>query len=232
MNTDNMAISGETIDYGPCAFIDAYDPETVFSSIDTHGRYSYKNQPYTGAWNLSKLAETLLPLLNKNRAAAAEAAESVIADYWKHYRRHWLDGMRAKIGLFTKNPEDIGLISALLSIMEAHKLDYTNTFRSLSYAAANSFPISETSPLAPWVGRWRARISQNPSDTANRMLKRNPAVIPRNHRVEAALEAAENGDLTETNDLLNALSKPYADSEIYSSPPEPSFCGYKTFCGT
>jgi uncharacterized protein YdiU (UPF0061 family) len=194
MNTDNMAISGETIDYGPCAFMDTYDPDTVFSSIDTTGRYAYKNQPMIGAWNLSRFAESLLPLLDKDQDAATELAQGEIANYWNRYDENRLSGMRAKLGLTGEGPEDAVIIAELLDLMERDKLDYTSTLRAIS-------PI-------------------------------NPAVIPRNNHVEEALAAAEAGDLSVVGNLLEALSKPYEESERYSPAPEAATCGYKTFCGT
>jgi uncharacterized protein YdiU (UPF0061 family) len=194
MNTDNMAVSGETIDFGPCAFMDAYDPDTVFSSIDTEGRYAYKNQPKMGAWNLSRFAESLLPLLHDDEGEAVKSAKREIGHYWECHNASWLSGMRAKLGLTQGNEDDTLRIAEFLDGMEREGLDYTNAFRPLS--------------------------------------DRNPAVIPRNHRVEEALAAAGRGDFSVLHDLLAALRRPYAESEIYSQPPEASCCGYRTFCGT
>jgi len=188
MNTDNMAISGETIDYGPCAFMDAYHPDTVFSSIDTHGRYAYSNQPKMAQWNLARFAETLLPLLHENKKQAVQLAQDEISNFQTLYKNNWLAGMRAKLG--DKNPEEF------LQQMQLNQADYTTTFRKLS-----------------------------PSP-------HNPAIIPRNHKVEEALTSAENGDFSVMHNLLNALQNPYDDSqEEYTKPPAES-CGYKTFCGT
>ncbi|MCL2580709.1 MAG: YdiU family protein [Oscillospiraceae bacterium] len=225
MNTDNMAISGEAIDYGPCAFMDVYHPDTVFSSIDASGRYAYKNQPAIGAWNLSRFAESLLPLIDAEQDKAAETAQGEIASYWARYHENWLDGMRAKLGLATEEPEDAGLIAELLNLMSEHKLDFTNTFRARFEAAE----------LEPWREKWRERLGREhktPGDAAQMMDRHNPAVIPRNHRVEEALTAAEEGDLSVMHSLLSALQNPYEESETYVRPPAKEACGYKTFCGT
>jgi uncharacterized protein YdiU (UPF0061 family) len=209
MNTDNMAISGETIDYGPCAFMDTYSAETVFSSIDEGGRYAYKNQPEIGAWNLCRFAESLLPLIDE------ELANQEITHYRECYKKNWLNGMRAKAGITTEEPDDIILFEELLSLMESYKLDFTNTFRNL-------FEMSE---LFDWCNKIKTRSSPE------LIKKHNPAIIPRNHRVEEALSAAEKGDMHVTNNLLNALRRPFEDNEFYSLPPKKT-CAYKTFCGT
>ncbi|MCL2853343.1 MAG: YdiU family protein [Defluviitaleaceae bacterium] len=235
MNTDNMAISGETIDYGPCAFMDAYDPETVFSSIDTAGRYAFGNQSGIGAWNLSRFAESLLPLLHEDEGKAVELAQEEIADYWKLYNESWLAGMRGKLGLSGEEPENIGLVTELLGLMWKHELDYTNTFRSIMYAHQGDSPLFEISEFAAWNEKWRARLGRqklSQDHAVDIMKKHNPAVIPRNHRVEEALAAAEQGDYSVMNDLLTACREPYQESEHYSLPPEPASCKYKTFCGT
>ncbi|MCL1845066.1 MAG: YdiU family protein [Defluviitaleaceae bacterium] len=198
MNTDNMAISGETIDYGPCAFMDAYDPDTVFSSIDTHGRYAYKNQPKIGAWNLARFAEALLPLLDADEEKAAVLARREIEFYWDCFNQNWLSGMRAKLGITGENPDDADRINDFLEEMAAKKSDFTNTFRAQAKGDAKKY---------------------------------NPAVIPRNHRVEEALSAADEGDFSVMHELLAALRNPFEDSEKYSQPP-PTCCGYQTFCGT
>jgi len=232
MNTDNMAISGETIDYGPCAFMDVYNPDTVFSSIDTGGRYSYKNQPSMGAWNLSRFAEALLPLLHENKNKAIELAEKEISHYWECYNENWLSGMKNKLGIINDEPEDIDIITELLNLMTSHKLDYTNTFRSLCF----SIKESEIPEFANWQKKWAGRVNRQPHGQQNEIMKKhNPAIIPRNHRVEEALTSAEQGDFSVMHNLLEALSKPYEDSEEfekYSRPPEPTCNKYKTFCGT
>jgi len=235
MNTDNMAISGETIDYGPCAFMDTYDPNTVFSSIDRLGRYAFKNQPEIGAWNLSRLAEALLPLLHEDDDMAVEIAEKEISHYRKCYDTNWLSGMKAKLGIFNNEPEDTRLIAELLNIMATHKLDYTNTFRALCFPIEVSDSLLKISEFANWQTNWTERLNRQPQDqhnTVEAMKRCNPAVIPRNHRVEEALTAAENGDITVMHNLLTALRTPYEDSGIYSQPPEQGCKGYKTFCGT
>ncbi|MCL2564786.1 MAG: YdiU family protein [Defluviitaleaceae bacterium] len=234
MNTDNMAISGETIDYGPCAFMDFYNPDTVFSSIDIEGRYAYKNQPLIGAWNLSKLAEELLPLIDENQNMAVELAQKEIDNYWKCYNENWLAGMRSKLGIVCDEPEDTRLIEELLDLMEKNNLDYTNTFRALSSANNKTSSLFEIPEFILWHKKWQFKIEKQPQSldhSIEMMNKHNPAVIPRNYRVEEALTAAENGDFLVMDNLLHALSKPFEESEIYSSPPKPSSCRYKTFCG-
>jgi len=237
MNTDNMAISGETIDYGPCAFMDSYDPDTVFSSIDTAGRYAYKNQPEIGAWNLSRLAEALLPSFHKDNSEAIELAKKEIEYYWDYYNKNWLSGMRAKLGITNEETNDTYLISELLKLLAENKLDYTNTFSTLSYPKkANQLSI-EIPDFATWQNKWHSRLSRQPQNQhtiSDIMQRHNPAIIPRNHRVEEALDAAEHGDFLVMHSLLAALAKPYETSEMYSQPPTPEVtaCGYQTFCGT
>jgi len=232
MNTDNMAISGETIDYGPCAFMDSYDPDTVFSSIDTRGRYAYKNQPIIGAWNLSRFAEAILFLLHENENKAIELAQREIAYYRECYDENWLSGMRAKIGIVNEEPEDEGLITELLDLMTKHKLDYTNTFRSLSFSIEKNSSLLEISEFTAWQDKWEVRLNRQMQNAWDIMKKHNPAVIARNYRVEEALNSAEEGDFSVMHNLLGALTKPYEDSEVYSLPPGLGYCGYKTFCGT
>jgi len=235
MNTDNMSVSGETIDYGPCAFMDIYDADTVFSSIDSYGRYAYKNQPAIGAWNLSKLAEALLPLIAEDERTAVELATEEISNYWVCYDEHWLAGMRVKLGLITEEPEDVILIAELLELMSSHELDYTNTFRSIALGGDKIFLLQEIHEFKLWRQRWQVRLGRQPHNeffVTEMMKKNNPAVIPRNYRVEEALAAAEHGDLTVMSKLLEALKTPYEDSEVYSLPPGPVSCKYKTFCGT
>ncbi|MCL1881194.1 MAG: YdiU family protein [Oscillospiraceae bacterium] len=235
MNTDNMAISGETIDYGPCAFMDRYNPATVFSSIDTHGRYSYENQPIIAAWNLSRFAETLLRFLHSDSDEAVKLGNRAIMSFQDLYNDYWLSGMRAKLGLCSNGnvEDDELLINDLLQIMQKEELDYTNTFRSLS--------LGETLPSNDfhyWNKRWQARLeqkNQSKDEISKIMRANNPAVIPRNHRVEEALTAAENGDLSVMNRLLDVLKNPYgytAEQKEYSKPPECMSCDYQTFCGT
>lgn len=238
MNTDNMTLSGETIDYGPCAFMDTFDPNTVFSSIDSQGRYAYVNQPYIAAWNLARLAESLVPLLHEEEEQAVKLAEGAIGTFTDLYQAQWLAGMRAKLGIFHEEEEDESLIEDLLKMMKNHQADYTNTFRALTFDKLEDTPLNGTPELASWYERWQARLgSQQESRDQSHQLMRssNPAVIPRNHRVEEALEAAENeGDYSVMNELLNVLSNPYAHSQEqaeYAIVPERSR-PYRTFCGT
>ncbi|MCD7034235.1 YdiU family protein [Metabacillus sp. GX 13764] len=237
MNTDNMAISGETIDYGPCAFMDSYDPETVFSSIDVQGRYAYGNQPAIGGWNLARFAETLLPLLHDSQEEAVEIAQAVITEYPKLYRQNWLDGMREKLGLFKEEKEDEKLIEDLLRLMYQNKADYTNTFSALA-KGIHEEALSKDPEYAKWQERWRERLKkQEESDEQVTALlkKSNPAIIPRNHRVEEALEAAGKGDYEVMNRLLAVLRDPYAysaEQEGYAKLPDTPDEPYRTYCGT
>lgn len=239
MNTDNMAISGETIDYGPCAFMDVYDPATVFSSIDIHGRYAYGNQPNIGAWNLARFAETLLPLLHTNQEEALKLAQSAISEFATLYKSNWLSGMRAKLGIFNEEPEDESLIEGLLSIMQEYGADYTNTFRALTFDNIEDTVLFGKVEFDKWYKLWQERLTRQEESKASSkelMKSSNPAVIPRNHRVEGAIKAAvEQGDYSVMERLLDALSKPYDHSkeqDYYSTLPEPSSCSYRTYCGT
>lgn len=239
MNTDNMTISGETIDYGPCAFMDTYDPKTVFSSIDMNGRYAYGNQPIIGGWNLARFAETLLPLLHDDQKEAVDQAQEAVTGYKKLHHNHWLAGMKAKLGIFNEEQEDETLIGDLLSVMQKSSADFTNTFRALTFEKTEDTAINGSDEFAQWYKRWQERLSrQQESKAASHELMRssNPAIIPRNHRVEEALDAAvEQGDYRVMERLLNVLSDPYAHSEEqeeYTTLPEPSDRPYRTFCGT
>ncbi|WP_339194111.1 YdiU family protein [Paenibacillus sp. FSL P4-0176] len=239
MNTDNMAISGETIDYGPCAFMDAYNPSTVFSSIDRQGRYAYGNQPYIAGWNLARFAETLLPLLHEDEEQAVQLAQDAIAQFSELYHHHWLKGMRAKLGLLDEEAEDEALIKELLELMEKHSADYTNTFLALTFDRLEGTALFGTPEFAEWHERWQARLDrQQEEKEVSRQLMRtnNPAVIPRNHRVEEALEQAENhGDLSVMQKLLAVLSDPFAHSPEqaeYAELPAQCNTSYQTFCGT
>lgn len=246
MNTDNMTISGETIDYGPCAFMDAYDQATVFSSIDHHGRYAYGNQPRITQWNLERFAETLLPLLHSDREQAIAIAGKTINQFSETFERHWLSGMRRKLGLFTVQDGDLALAQSLLEVMQKNAADYTNTFRALCNAAAQpehyqawrSF-FSQTKDCDDWLVHWQERLrseQQTPPERAAAMRKVNPAYIPRNYRVEQAINAVvEDGDLSLFEDLLAVLRLPYEERESfshYTHPPAPSDRVYQTFCGT
>lgn len=239
MNTDNMALSGETIDYGPCAFMDTFNPGTVFSSIDIQGRYAYGNQPEIAAWNLARFAETLLPLLHDNQEQAVKLAEDAISDFAALFRRNWLGGMRAKLGIFNEELQDEALIQGLLGMMQKYRTDYTNTFRALTFDKREDAALFGTPEFAQWHEKWQARLGrqqESSADSQQLMRGSNPAVIPRNHRVEEALDAAvTQGDYSVMERLLHVLSEPFAHSaeqEEYCAPPEPSARPYQTFCGT
>jgi len=239
MNTDNMTISGETIDYGPCAFMDEYDPETVFSSIDAQGRYAYQNQPPIGQWNLARFAETLLPLFHEDQDHAVELAQKALSKYEELYHSHWLAGMRGKLGIMNEEDEDKSLINDLLGIMKKHRADFTNTFRALTLDKPEAIAMHGTTEFTHWYEQWKERLDrQEESKTSvyQMMKNSNPAVIPRNHRVEEALEAAvEKGDYRVMERLMDVLSNPYAyssEQEEYTKLPEPTNRPYRTFCGT
>lgn len=237
MNTDNMTISGETIDYGPCAFMDMYDPETVFSSIDSMGRYAYGNQPYIGGWNLARFAETLLPLLHDDQELAIGLAQDRMSLYMDYYHADWLQGMRSKLGLADEEEDDEPLVNRLLELMKEYGEDYTNTFRALTLNELECAEMFRSSEFTEWHRLWKERLGrQQDSEISPTQLMRssNPAIIPRNHRVEAALEAAEQGDLSIMDRLLAVLSNPYAysDEQVeYSTLPETTK-PYRTYCGT
>lgn len=242
MNTDNMTISGETIDYGPCAFMDTYDPQTVFSSIDAHGRYAFGNQPRIALWNLTRLAEVLLPLLHDVQAKAIAIAEETLGCFSVQYQQHWLAMMRKKLGLFEEEASDEILIDDLLLWMHENHADYTNTFRTLMMSM-NELPsdsLFHVKQFQAWYQRWQTRRSRNIESLASSltlMRANNPIIIPRNNKVEEALKAASvEKNLTPLHDLLNVLSKPYADEHsdlsAYQMPAESGQCAYKTFCGT
>lgn len=238
MNTDNMAVSGETIDYGPCAFMDTYHPDTVFSSIDVGGRYAYGNQPDMAGWNLTRFAEALLPLIHEDREKAAALAQEEIESYKQQFQGYWLAGMRAKLGLVSEEEQDEGLITALFDLMARYKADYTNTFNALTTGKIEEDSLYANKDFVDWYLAWKYRLKrQNATDnTAAQLMRRNnPSVIPRNHRVEEALEAALNGDYKVMQKLLYVLMNPYAhtaEHTAYAAPPAPSGCPYKTFCGT
>ena len=244
MNTDNMAISDETIDYGPCAFMDHYDPATVFSSIDTQGRYAYANQPRIAHWNLARFAETLLSLIDADRNRAIPRATEVVNAFPEHYERHWLKGMRAKLGLVSEEEADLNLATGFLTAMEGKKVDYTLAFRYLAAAAlGREEPLrtlfDDPSAFDLWSGHWRARLAREavaPLVRAQAMRRVNPAFIPRNHRVEEALSAAvERADYAPFETLLNILSRPFDDQPEFAAFAEPAPEGrgcYRTFCGT
>jgi uncharacterized protein YdiU (UPF0061 family) len=235
MNTDNVAISGETIDYGPCAFMNVYHPETVFSSIDRNGRYAYGNQPSITQWNLARLAETLLPLLAAEGETAVALATQVLEDFPTRFEWYWLAGMRKKLGLQTPDDGDAELVQPLLDWMQKVEADFTNTFRDLSTGRLTA-QTHEDEGFRAWHVRWQERIGrESRSDGAALMRSVNPAIIPRNHRVEEALAAAErNDDLSVLERLLAALASPYDDRDDRAEYLEPPLDdrGYRTFCGT
>ncbi|HEX2862585.1 MAG TPA: YdiU family protein [Lacunisphaera sp.] len=237
MNTDNMAVSGETIDYGPCAFMDAYDPATVFSSIDRHGRYAYGSQPVIAQWNLTRFAETLLPLLDAGEEKAIAAATESLQRFPELFGEHWLVGMRGKLGLFNAEAEDAALFKLLLEGMHAAKADYTNTFAGLCRPEG---PASDAPGLTrEFIERYAARLKRQsqPLDESLALSRAScPAFIPRNHLVEAALAAASQGDLAPLQKLLEILGHPYDHDRVapeFQQPaPEATAAGYQTYCGT
>jgi len=251
MNTDNMSIAGETIDYGPCAFMDIYAHDQVFSSIDREGRYAYSNQPSIGLWNLTRLAETLLPLLAETSDAAIEVAKDILETYIERYQNDWLAGMQAKCGLFarsdTTSEDDKALIEELLNTMAANNADFTLTFFYLSQlstkASGQDSDIQDLfdhpEQLESWLVKWRKRLSkETPGDAERqqRMQAVNPVYIPRNHQIEAAIRAAEdNDDFSVFHELHEVLQNPYVEQKgktRYSLPPEPDEVVQQTFCGT
>lgn len=238
MNTDNTALSGETMDYGPCAFMDAYDPHAVFSSIDHQGRYAYDNQPRIMHWNLARFAETLLPLLNTDQGAAIEQAREALGTFPQAFHAAWLDEMRAKLGLTTRESADETLVQELLDCMRRNHADFTNTWRDLASEDLPGEPVFRDAAFLEWMKRWGDRLKRQsaPLEEVRKLMRaRSPAVIPRNHRVEEALGAAENYDFTAMRRLLAILARPYVQTpgqEEYRSPPPSSFSGYRTFCGT
>ena len=234
MNTDNMALSGETIDYGPCAFMEAYAPGTVFSSIDRQGRYAYANQPHILGWNLARLAEAMLPLLAPSEEEAIDWANDWLGRIAARYQAEWLAVMRRKLGLTGADPQDLALAEGLLAAMAGQGADWTLTFRRLSQAVSGDAPalsglFADPAPLRDWLARWRPRLS---AGAEARLLAANPAVIPRNHQVQAALDAATAGDLAPFHSLLAAIRAPFAEAEAYMLPAPQGFGRYVTFCGT
>ncbi len=243
MNTDNMTISGETIDYGPCAFMDTFDPATVFSSIDHGGRYAYGNQPQIAQWNLARLAETLLPLFDVEMESAVAAATVVLQSFPDRYQRYWSDGMREKLGLGADRPGAGRLIEDLLALLQAQTVDFTSCFRALSSAVlGDTTParslFTEPSAFDAWSTRWRAQQSsqtRHPRAIAEAMDQVNPVYIPRNHQVEEALATASEGDLGPFHRLLDVLVQPFEERpglESYAAPAPSTFGPYRTFCGT
>jgi serine/tyrosine/threonine adenylyltransferase len=246
MNTDNMSIAGETIDYGPCAFMDTYDPGTVYSSIDTVGRYAYGNQPRIAKWNLTRLAETLVPLLAEDKDAAIEQAKDALAGFTARFETAYAAGLRRKLGLFQARPEDLSLAQDLLERMSRNAADFTLTFRGLCDAAASTNGgaavrglFADPAAFDGWAEGWRHRLMDdggNADDRRAAMRAANPAFIPRNHLVEEALSAAVNDpNLAPFEGLLTVLSKPFDDQpgfDSYAKPPRPDQVVRETFCGT
>jgi uncharacterized protein YdiU (UPF0061 family) len=247
MNTDNMTLSGETIDYGPCAFMDAYDPGTVFSSIDSQGRYAYGNQPGIAQWNLARLAETLLPLLHDDADTAVALATEVINDFTWHYQHHWQAELRRKLGLAGEQPDDKRLTQDWLDLLQVQRVDFTLAFRQLAeYARTGAGDtlralFAEAEPLDAWLVRWQMRSAAGqivePAARAEAMCLANPLYIPRNHLVEAALSAAvEQGDQAPFERLLSVVQRPFDARDglqDYAVPaPAEAMAGYRTFCGT
>ncbi len=246
MNTDNTSISGETIDYGPCAFMDHYDPAMVFSSIDEQGRYAYANQPRIALWNLTRFAECLLPLFSDEQDKAISEAQSALGEFAETFNTAYQAGLRRKLGLFAARDGDPALAQDLLDAMAKNQADFTLTFRRLSDAAADPDGdrnvrqlFADPAAYDEWGLRWRQRIGTEPQGSAARqtaMRSVNPAFIPRNHRVEAVIEAAVNrDDFAPFEELLTVLSNPYEDQPAYAAyadPPEPHQRVLQTFCGT
>ena len=238
MNTDNMSISGETIDYGPCAFMDSYNPKTVFSSIDQLGRYAYDNQPKITKWNLTRFAECLIPLISKNEDEAIKLATEALDKFEKIYETKWLNMMRDKLGLYGEDNDDKSLIMELLDWMHKNKVDYTNTFIFLMNKKIKGAEIYRNKDFDFWKNKWITRITMFGSSldkSIKLMNTANPLIIPRNHKVEEALTLANNGDLTLFNKLIKILKNPYKvnrEDLDFMSPTTHIDEKYQTFCGT
>jgi uncharacterized protein YdiU (UPF0061 family) len=236
MNTDNMSISGETIDYGPCAFMDHYNPKTVFSSIDQLGRYSFSNQPPITKWNLSRFAECLIPLIDKNEDKAIQLATEIIDNFQNIYEEKWLNMMRDKLGLFGKSKDDKKLIDDLLTWMEKNKADYTNTFCYLMNIKIANNSLYNDKDFINWSNEWQNRISINDNSkekSLELMKETNPVIIPRNHKVEEALKAANEDNLEVMNKMLSKFDNPYNEQKDIEDYQLPSLDdNYQTFCGT
>ncbi|MDQ3825041.1 MAG: protein adenylyltransferase SelO family protein, partial [Actinomycetota bacterium] len=235
MNTDNMTISGETIDYGPCAFMDSFDPATVFSSIDHGGRYAYGNQPRIAQWNLARLGETLLPLIDGNTDAAIEAATDALTSFVERYDGYWTSGMAAKLGL---DAPDRPLIQDLLALLHAQRVDFTQFFRALSshlWGRPARSLFTEPEAFDAWAARWQALLPRDRNAVTAAMDRVNPIYIPRNHRVEEALTAATDGDMAPFRRLVEIVASPFIQRpglERYAEPA-PLSCGpHVTYCGT
>jgi serine/tyrosine/threonine adenylyltransferase len=235
MNTDNMTISGETIDYGPCAFMDTFDPATVFSSIDHAGRYAYGNQPGIAQWNLARLGETLLPLIDEDTDAAVEAVTDAVSSFGERFEGYWMSGLAAKLGLEAPDP---GLIQDLLVLLDAQRVDFTQFFRALSAHLRGTDAralFTEPDAFDVWAARWQAMLPRDRSAVAAAMDRVNPVYIPRNHLVEEALNAATDGDLAPFRRLVEVLASPFVERpglEPYAEPAPPGCGPHVTYCGT
>jgi serine/tyrosine/threonine adenylyltransferase len=243
MNTDNMTISGETIDFGPCAFLDEYHQMKVFSSIDHGGRYAYRNQPGIGQWNIARLAECLLPVIDEDQDRAVDVANAVLKEFGERFQAEWIRVFRAKIGLQTQADGDGELVQALLSVMQDQEADFTLVFRGLADAVEGKDErfldqFADPSKATEWLSSWRERLAQENSADAGRadaMRAFNPAIIPRNHRIQEAISAANYGDFSFFERLLQALEKPYQERGEFAdlmTPPTPDERVTRTFCGT
>lgn len=249
MNTDNASVAGLTIDYGPCAFMDVYHPETVFSSIDHGSRYAYQNQPGIAQWNCANLAQCLLPLIDSDEEKSLSAAQAVIDSFPNIFSQAYATRFRKKLGLALPDEDDLQLISDFLQIMADSKVDFTNTFRALSHCSVENAAVDgnddsflklfeQPQPISDWLERWRARHHKENSDVAERqllMLQSNPAYIPRNHQIESVIASAMAKDYAPMHELLTVLDNPYteqADLEKYSLPPKEDEIVQATFCGT
>ena len=239
MNTDNMTVSGETIDYGPCAFIDHFSHDKCFSSIDEMGRYAYGNQPKIGLWNLTRLAQALLSEIDADQDKAIELARAALEEFQPLYTHKWLKAMRAKLGLFTREETDQALIKDCLDQFQAHKLDFTLTFRDLSEAAQSQKISAAYLPMQDWFDQWQARLNRQPQsrDAASALMRSvNPRFIPRTHRIEEAIEAAiTTDDYSLFHTLMRVLAKPYEEQPLmaaYAEPPRDDERVLVTFCGT
>ena len=238
MNTDNMALSGETIDYGPCAFLDAYDPATTFSSIDEGGRYACGNQPRIALWNLTRLAEALLTVMHTNEEKAVAIATESLERFGPQFESHWLAGMRRKLGLTSEESDDATLANALLGWMQNTGADFTNTFAELAHPTPGGDAMRADAAFGEWNAQWRVRLGRQPTAPAEaEALRRssNPAVIPRNHLVEAALDTAEQDDFAPVEKLLTVLASPFdhgRHAPEYGSPAPADGPRFQTFCGT
>jgi uncharacterized protein YdiU (UPF0061 family) len=238
MNTDNMTVSGETIDYGPCAFMDQYHPQTVFSSIDQNGRYSYNNQPRITKWNIARFAECIIPLIDQDEQKAISIATETINNFEKLYEEKWLNMMRDKLGLFGEDRDDKHLIFELLTWMENNKADFTNTFCNLMEIQSIKDPIYQNQEYLNWTAKWKKRLEKNNTEKEKYlelMRSVNPIFIPRNHKVEEALKDASENKLETLNQLLEVIKYPYKDNGMlmdYQRPMSNENGDYKTFCGT